>query len=81
MVLLGAAGVVGLSGVVSNLTVFFGCWDMIGERGVSGLEAGLVRFFMAGVVIRRGVVFEGDEGIGCVTHGCVLLWLLSSVTI
>ena len=79
--LVGAAGVVGLSGVVSNLTFFFGCWDGIGERGLSGLEVGLVRFFMVCVVTRRGVVFQGSEGIGCASPGCVVLWLLSSVTI
>ena len=44
VVLEGAAGVVCLSGVVSSLTFFFGRWDGIGERGLSGLKVGLGRF-------------------------------------
>ena len=67
--------------MVSNLTFFFGYWVGFGERGLSGLEVGLVRFLVVGVVIRRGAVFEGDEGVECATHGCVLLWLMSSATI
>ena len=70
--MVGAAGVVSLSGVVSNLTFFFGCGDKIAERGLSGLEVGLVRFFVVCVVTRRRVVFEGGDGIGCASHGCVL---------
>ena len=45
VVLVGAAGVVRLSGVVSSLTFFFGCWGRIGERGLAGLGVGIVRFF------------------------------------
>jgi len=77
----GAGGGVGLSGVVSNLTFFLGFWFGVGESCLSGLEIGLDRFLVVGVLIRRWVVFEEGKGIGCATHGCVLLWLLSSVTI
>ena len=72
VVLVGAAGVVCLSGVVSSLTFFFGCGDGLGMRCLAGLGVGLGRFFVLGVVARRGVVFEGDEGIGCVSPGCAL---------
>ncbi len=81
VVLVGAAVVVCLSGVVSSLTFFFGCRGGMGVRCLAGLGVGLVRFFMLGVAARRGVVFEGDEGIGCVSPGCALLWRLRSVTI
>ena len=77
----GVVGGEGLSGVVSNLTFFFGYWVGFGEPGLSRLGVGLVRFLVVGLVIRRGWVFDGDEGLGCATHGCVLLRLLSSVTI
>ncbi len=46
VVLVVAEGVVCLSGVVSSLTFFFGCWDVIGERCLAGLGVGLVRFFV-----------------------------------
>ena len=46
VVLVGAEGVVRLSGVVSSLTFSFGCWDGIGERCLAGLGVGLVRFFV-----------------------------------
>ncbi len=73
MVLGGAGGgKVGLSGGVSNLTFFFGFCFWLGECGLSGLEVGLVRFFVLGVLMRRGVFFDGGKGIDCVTHGCVL---------
>ena len=78
---MGAGKGVGLSGGVSNLTFFFGFWFGVGECGLSGLEVGLVRFLVLVVLIRRGVVFEGSKVIDCATHGCVLLWHLSSVTI
>ncbi len=38
-------------------------------------------FFSCGFGDPEGVVFEGEEGIGCATHGCVALLLLNSVTI
>ena len=78
---MGAAGVEGLSGVVSSMTFFFGCWDGFGGRGLFGLEDDLVRFLVVGVVTRRGVVFEGGVEICCASQGCVLLCLLSSVTL
>ena len=34
--------------MVSNLTFLFGYWVGFGERGLSGLEVGLVRFFGGG---------------------------------
>ena len=71
----------GLFGVVSNLTFFFGFWFGGGENGLSGLEVRLVRFLVVGVLFRRRVVFEGDKGVGYATHGCLLLWLPSSITI
>ena len=46
VVLVGAGGVVCLSGVVSSLTFFFGCCDGIGERCLAGLGVGLVRIFV-----------------------------------
>ena len=44
----------GLSGVVSNLTFFFGVLFGVGESGLSGLEVGLFRFFAVGVLILWG---------------------------
>jgi len=35
----------GLSGVVSNLTFFFGFWFGVGESGLSGLKVCLVLFW------------------------------------
>ena len=81
MVLVGAEGGMGLSGVVLNLTFFFGFWFGVDESGLSGLEVCLVRFFVVGVLIRRRVVFERGKGVGCATYGCVSLLLLSSITI
>ena len=69
-----AEGVVCVSGLVSSLTLFFGCWDAIGERGLSGLEVGLVRFFVLCVVTRRGVLFEGGRGNRlCLPWVCVIM--------
>ena len=68
---------VGLFRGVSNLTFFFGLWFWVGECGLSGCEVGLGRFFVLGVLMWRGVFFEGDEGIDCVTHGCVLSWYIN----
>ena len=38
-------------------------------------------FLGGGLGDPEGVVFEGDEGTGCATHGCLLFWLMSSVII
>ena len=81
MVLVGAGGGVGLSGVVSNLTFFFGFWFGVGGSGLSGFEVCLIRFLVVVVIFRRRAVFEGSGGLGCATHVCALLWLLSSITI
>ena len=78
---MGFGGDVGLSGVVLNLTFFFGFWFGVGESGLSGFEVCLIRVLVVGMLFRRRAVFEGVEGLGCATHGCVWLWLLSSITI
>ena len=62
VIVVGAGGRMGLSGGVSNLTSFFGFWLCVGECGLFGLEAGLVRFLVLGVLMRRGVFFEGVRG-------------------
>jgi hypothetical protein len=55
-------GWLGLSGVVSNLIFFFGFWYGVGKCGLSGLEVGLVHFFVVGVIIRRGWCLRGARG-------------------
>ena len=78
---MGAGGGVGLHVVVSNLTFVFGFWFGVSECGLSGFEICLIRFLVVGVLSRRRAVFEVGGGFGCASHGCVLLWLLSSITI
>jgi hypothetical protein len=66
--------VVCLSGVLSSLTFFFGRVGGIGVRCVTGLGVGLVHFLVLGVAARwGGGVFEGYEGIECVSSGCAVL--------
>ena len=62
VVLVGAGGRVGLSGVVSNLSFFFGFWFEVGGSGLSGFEICLIRLLVVGVLFRKRAVFEGGEG-------------------
>ena len=81
VVLVGAGGGVGLYVVGSSMAFFFGFWFGFSECGLSYFEICLIRLLVVGVLSRRRAVLEGGGGLGCATHGCGLLWLLSSYTI
>ena len=58
---------------VTNLTCFFGFWFGFGGSGLSDLEVCLVRSLVVGVLIRKRVAFERGNGLGCASHGRVLM--------
>jgi hypothetical protein len=73
VVFMGAGGGVGLSVVVSNLTLFVGFWVVGSRDSWFGLEDCLFRFLVVCVLVRGRVVLKGSAVLCCGSRGCVLL--------